>query len=721
MPTASQFLADSDTPEGIQFRQQLLKRECARKAFIAADNSDKLRRAFLRRQRPYRGNHISGSFVMFWRPGRGELPGQWHGPARVIIQESNHVVWISHSSRVYRVAPEHVRTLSEREALQFGSHLATGPIDDLPRDAGKGVFQYEDLTEVVNPLPVAETAIEATPGNMVPTISIESQLNQPDSEPGNPHDAVPSIAPSNEYTPTTPLSNAPNPNEISDEPTDPKDIPVPESDGDELSVEDYWLVQKDKLIRVHQQPRLQAFDPSSVGDCPVNILFVSGDRFSAGNAPNQNLWSHRDRWGDEESHWEMSQPWTGMTIFQVVSEETLLINHVEDILHLDQNQGFEFEIFFTDDDFASTAAEPENLPTFLAAAAKRQRAEVKVRDLNPEQLSEFQQAKSKELDQWLATETVRKVLRHQIPEQNILRCRWVLTWKELDEVDRAKEGKSRKAKARLVILGYEDPDITNIPRDSPTLQKESRSLLLQLCASRQWVIQSFDIKTAFLRGSRRDNRTLGLEPPAELRTKLHMREDEICELLKSAYGLVNAPYLWYQELKESLLALNFQMSPLDPCVFTLADDTGYVHGAIGMHVDDGLCAGDQTFQAALQKLETKFPFGSKRCRDFTFTGIHIEQDESGDIHLDQTSYVQNIDPIHIDRHRRKDEQTTVNELERQGLRGLISSLQYAATNTRPDIAARLSLLQSKIICAKIADLLDANRLLGDAKSMLTSK
>jgi hypothetical protein len=194
-----------------------------------------------------------------------------------------------------------------------------------------------------------------------------------------------------------------------------------------------------------------------------------------------------------------------------------------------------------------------------------------------------------------------------------------------------------------------------------------------------------------------------------------MREDEICELLKSAYGLVNAPYLWYQELKESLLALNFQMSPLDPCVFTLADDTGYVHGAIGMHVDDGLCAGDQTFQAALQKLETKFPFGSKRCRDFTFTGIHIEQDENGDIHLDQTSYVQNIDPIHIDRHRRKDEQTTVNELERQGLRGLIGSLQYAATNTRPDVAARLSLLQSKINCAKIADLLDANRLLGDAK------
>jgi hypothetical protein len=25
---------------------------------------------------------------MFWRPGRGEIKGKWHGPARIIIQES---------------------------------------------------------------------------------------------------------------------------------------------------------------------------------------------------------------------------------------------------------------------------------------------------------------------------------------------------------------------------------------------------------------------------------------------------------------------------------------------------------------------------------------------------------------------------------------------------------------------------------------------------------
>ena len=169
-----------------------------------------------------------------------------------------------------------------------------------------------------------------------------------------------------------------------------------------------------------------------------------------------------------------------------------------------------------------------------------------------------------------------------------------------------------------------------------------------------------------------------------------MKETEICELLKSAYGLVNAPFLWYSELKETLLTLGFVMSPLDPCLFVLQSADGTVNGLLGTHVDDGLCCGDSVFDAAIGKLEAKFPFGAKRYKDFLFTGIHIHQDDEFNIQLDQQEYVRSIDPIQIDRCRRKQEQQEVSETERQALRGLIGSLQYAATNSRPDIAARLS-------------------------------
>jgi hypothetical protein len=72
-------------------------------------------------------------FVMFWRPGRGERKGQWIGPARVIVQEGQSVVWVSFSSRVYRVAPEHLRCLSDREASDNPEAMSHGNMPFPPR------------------------------------------------------------------------------------------------------------------------------------------------------------------------------------------------------------------------------------------------------------------------------------------------------------------------------------------------------------------------------------------------------------------------------------------------------------------------------------------------------------------------------------------------------------------------------------------------------------
>ena len=56
----------------------------------------------------------------------------------------------------------------------------------------------------------------------------------------------------------------------------------------------------------------------------------------------------------------------------------------------------------------------------------------------------------------------------------LLRMRWVLTWKYT-------EGGDRKAKARLVILGYQHSELTSVLAAAPTLGKMSRHLLLQAC------------------------------------------------------------------------------------------------------------------------------------------------------------------------------------------------------------------------------------------------
>jgi hypothetical protein len=140
-----------------------------------------------------------------------------------------------------------------------------------------------------------------------------------------------------------------------------------------------------------------------------------------------------------------------------------------------------------------------------------------------------------------------------------------------------------------------------------------------------------------------------------------------------------------------------------------------IHGVLGIHVDDGIGGGDETFERAIKLLEKKYPFGSQRHKAFTFTGVQLRQEINGDIILSQQGYLNDIAPININRDRRRTPELPVTSQELQDLRGLIGSIQYAATNTRPDLSCRLSLLQARVTCATVADLIQGNKLLNDAK------
>ena len=77
-----------------------------------------------------------------------------------------------------------------------------------------------------------------------------------------------------------------------------------------------------------------------------------------------------------------------------------------------------------------------------------------------------------------------------------MKMRWVLTYKsaQVDELGR------KVPKARLVILGYQDPDIDDLERESPTLSTTSRTLIFMLAANQKWKLKSGDVKTAFMQG-----------------------------------------------------------------------------------------------------------------------------------------------------------------------------------------------------------------------------
>ena len=360
----------------------------------------------------------------------------------------------------------------------------------------------------------------------------------------------------------------------------------------------------------------------------------------------------------------------------------------------------------------------------LATTAKKQRTEVKLTELSPSERAEFQAAKESEIQNWIKTGTISTILRQQIPEEQILRCRWILTWKPIDNAGQEdsiqQNAKTHKAKARLVVLGYLDPRIEELPRDSPTLNKTSRMLALQVIASHAWQLRSFDIKAAFLQGQPQANRITAIDPVPELRRALNLKTSEVCKLNKSAYGLIDAPYLWYCALVSELINLGFEQSPFDPCLMILRSydektQQTKLEGVLGIHVDDGIGGGSELFVAKIQQLEKKFPFGSQKISSFTFTGIELTQHGDHSISMSQSNYVRKIKAISIEPNRKTQLESPVAEPERLSLRALVGSLQYAAINTRPDLSSKLSLLQSSINKATVETLMEGNRVLHEAK------
>eukprot|EP00435_Cladocopium_sp_Y103_P001498 s4960_g1.t1 len=629
--TAAHAAALSNQPDGIRFRQDLALREAARKAFAMVDNDQTLRRAIVHRSRPHRGFYEKGEWVMMWKK-KGEAEGSWIGPLQVIIQENQNVVWVTRHHKLYRVAPEHLRSLTAMEEHRNHPDLVNNnnPSEVSSIRPARGGVQFHDVI----PEHASQERVVSQPATQLRMPESSPSVNQPGAEASR-----------------IPASNPPE--SISEQPdNEPEVIPDSPEHSNNPQIE---------LPNAHEVPV-----PAS---------------------------------SDEE---------TGL--------------YVEDVpifqLQTDQAYRFEVDICQQDINHWKEEVRPSEM-AFLVSAAKRQRSEVKISNLTPAEKKMFTEAKSKEIDSWLSTETVMRVLRHQIPKESILRCRWILTWKEAEEANvndnQAQPSANRRAKARLVVLGFEDPLVDQIPRDSPTLSKLSRVLILQHAASLGWDIHSFDIKTAFLRGTEKNARKLGLEPPEEMRTKMRLKPDEIVQLLKGAYGRVDAPFLWFQELRQTLESLGFVSAPFDPCCFILRNNKNQPEGLIGVHVDDGLCCGSPRFHAKLAELESWYPFGSKKSRNFTFTGLKIAQQADQSIWVSQEQYVKDIHPIKISRDRKLTPQAPVNEEERQGLRALVGSLQYAAVNTRPDLAARLGWLQSQINKAVISTLIEGNKILHEAK------
>ncbi|CAE7445807.1 RE1 [Symbiodinium microadriaticum] len=593
-------------------------------------------------------------WVLYWTkkssPNR-LAAGRWHGPAKVICAEGKSIVWVAHGTTIIRSAPENLRPASLRE----WQSLTDSQLDQSWKHTG-GASSFLDLTgapadsappenpHVRPPMSTSEILPMPVPSTALPSndqaAPVADEIGQPEqeltpqvSQGGSEVERDAVAAPSADSG----VPEITNQGSTNDNPPDPQSIPVPGSDEGLCA---------DSIFLASEAAGFCDDDGSEL----LNFTTLEGDSEACGpplaedNLPfvNQPLLNTAER------AYCLEVPLKPKEVKRWKKEESA--GHL----------------------------------IAVAAAMKRARAEVCLKDLTAKELELFDAAKQKEINCWVQTSAIRGILRQKLNPEQILKSRWILTWKP--------------------------------PEEGETQQraKEGRAVVLQTIASRRYQLSSFDIKTAFLRGKADASNPLAMEPPKELRKALSLRDDEVCELLGNAYGRVDAPLLFYKELSRQLFSLGFTRHPLEPCVFMLYQH-GELRGILGMHVDDGVGGGDEVFRKKIDELQKTLPFGSRKFDSFTFTGIHLQQYKDGSILASQSDYVRSIPHIDIGRFRRQNLEDPANEGELSKLRGLIGSLQYAITHTRPDMAAKLGEIQSQTSRATVQTLLAANRVLREAQ------
>jgi hypothetical protein len=334
-------------------------------------------------------------------------------------------------------------------------------------------------------------------------------------------------------------------------------------------------------------------------------------------------------------------------------------------------------------------------------------AEVKWHALSDDQKVAFDKAKQTEVSQWLSAAAVKRVF-GPVPKDRLVKMRWVLTYKE-----------SGAAKGRIVLIGYQDPDLASLTTAAPTMSRRTRQLALQFSSVKGWRTLKADVKAAFLQGTASEQqRNLFAIPVPELASALGCQPGEAVQVLKSCYGLVNAPSSWFLCIKETLASLSFVQSKTDPCLWffqkQVNDSEAVTLGYICSHVDDFLISGDEQSEEwmnALQSFYDRFKWSPWECNTYTHCGIRIREETDFSFSLDHSSFLENLEQIDF---KGRPDHELITEEERTQLRGVLGALQWRSHQSTPMLAAKLGQLQSDITKATVSTLRQANKLAREA-------
>lgn len=297
----------------------------------------------------------------------------------------------------------------------------------------------------------------------------------------------------------------------------------------------------------------------------------------------------------------------------------------------------------------------------------------------------IQQAMDDEMAAWIKYSVYKEV---PDTNQKTVSTRWVVT-----------EKGPGKFKARLVVRGFEEDEET--AADSPTGESSSTRIVYALAAANGWIVETIDIKAAFLQ-SRKLDRVVFVKPPRNLK-----KVGLIWQLEKPAYGLADSSRNWYNSLVSFFKSIGLTKCSIDQALFYHRDETK-LNGLVLLHVDDFLTCGNAKFKKdIIRPLLQKYDISKHISGNFVYIGMTVSQDSEG-ISVDQFDYASHVKIVQLEKARRLQKDSELTPDERTCYLSLLGKLSWLSHITRPDLKYDVYHFSRKNKSAVVQDLMDLN-------------
>ena len=277
-------------------------------------------------------------------------------------------------------------------------------------------------------------------------------------------------------------------------------------------------------------------------------------------------------------------------------------------------------------------------------------------------------------------------------------------------------GNVARHKVRYVAKGFAQRYLIDYEKTTaPTARLESFHSLLHITAVLDWDVQHIDVKTAFLHCVLPDNETVFIEQPPGF--EVPGKEDWVMHLLKGLYRMKQAGRIWNQTFHKAVTALGFIQLSCEWCVYNRKTATSMTTFAV--HVDDIISISSSTEENDLFKMQLHEYWEISDLSLIKFAlGIAVALDrKQQSITLSQTSLIDQIvdqfgqhNAHHVDTPMvagmqivRPDKSVPISSglaswIQRTPYRSLVSTLNYLAIATCPDVAFAVGRLATVLNC-----------------------